>query len=125
VQTKKTTQGYRFLLAVGLAVTSYLALTSREIPVVEDVNDKVEHVLAFCALALLADFSWPHSGFGAAKIISLFGYGLTIEIVQYFLPYRTFSLLDLSVDALGLFLYRLAVPALKIFFLFRSRWQDG
>jgi len=125
MQTKKTTRGYRFLLAACLAVTAYLALTSSEIPVVADVNDKVEHILAFFTLALLADFSWPHSGFGAAKSMSLLGYGLAIEITQYFLPYREFSLLDLSADAAGLFLYWLVVPALKAFFLFRSRWQDG
>jgi VanZ family protein len=125
VQTIKTTRGYRLLLAAGLAVTSYLALTSREIPGVANVNDKVEHVLAFCTLALLADFSWPRSGFGAAKSVSLLGYGLAIEITQYFLPYRECSLLDLSADAAGLFLYWLAVPALKKLLLFRSRWQDG
>jgi VanZ family protein len=35
----------------------------------------------------------------------LLGYGLAIEIIQYILPYRSFSLLDLAADAFGLLAY--------------------
>jgi VanZ family protein len=124
VQSKKLTHGYRSLLGLALVVIFYLATTSREIPVVADVNDKVEHVFAFYVLALLADFSWPRSRFGPSKFWSLLGYGLGIEIVQYFLPYRELSLFDLSGDAAGLLLYGLTVPLIKKFFWLKGRW-DG
>ena len=113
LQTQKITRTFRFLFAAALVAITYLSTTSSSVPGVENVNDKVEHALAFFTLALLADFSWPESGFGPLKFLSLLGYGLAIEITQYFLPYRTCSLFDLGADAVGLFLYWMAIPLLK------------
>jgi VanZ family protein len=124
VQQKRVTRWYRLLLAISLGVIFYLATTDREIPGVEDVNDKVEHVFAFSILALLADFSWPESGFGAVKILSLLAYGLAIEITQYFIPYRECSLFDLGADAVGLLLYGLMVPLLMKVNWLKGRWRD-
>lgn len=123
MQPKRITRWYRILLATSLVVIFYLATTSREIPVVEDVNDKVEHVFAFAVLALLADFSWPRSEFGAAKVFFLLAYGLAIEITQYFLPYREFSLFDLGADGAGLLLYGLMVPLLMKVNWLNGRWR--
>ncbi|HSB34286.1 MAG TPA: VanZ family protein [Nitrospirota bacterium] len=117
------TRRYRILLAMALCVISYLSTTTLEVPVVQEVNDKLEHVLAFSVLALLADFSWPESGFGAAKILSLLAYGLAIEITQYFIPYRECSLFDLGADAAGLLLYGLMVPLLMKVNLLKGRWR--
>ena len=89
----------------------------------EDINDKVSHFLAFYVLSLLVDFSFPKYGFVLPKVFALLGYGLLIEIVQYFIPYRTCSLLDLSADGVGIALYWLSVPALKYVPLLRSRWK--
>lgn len=110
---KHLMMGSRILLGVALAGISFLATTSRQFPVVEDVNDKIAHVAAFYALGLLADFSWPATGFRPVKILSLLGYGLAIEAVQYNLPYRSFSVLDLAADAAGLLLFAASVPVLK------------
>lgn len=87
------------------------------------INDKVEHGIAFYALALLADFSFPQNGFGRAKMLSLLSYGLAIEIIQYFLPYRSFSLLDLGADAVGLVIYGVSLPMLKHMPLLKKRWD--
>lgn len=118
------TRRYRILLAAALCVISYLSTTSLEVPVVGDVNDKLEHVFAFSVLALLADFSWPESGFGAVKFLSLLAYGGAIEITQYFIPYRECSLFDLGADAAGLLLYGLTVPLLMKVNLLKGRWRD-
>ena len=125
MQTQKATLGFRFLLAAAFIAISYLATTSSSIPGVEDVNDKIEHAFAFFTLALLADFSWPESRFGPRKFLSLLGYGLAIEITQYFLPTRTCSLFDLGADAVGLSLYWLAIPVLKKIPPLSLRWKDG
>ena len=124
MQQKKVTRWYRLLLAIALSVIFYLATTDREIPGVEDINDKVEHVFAFSVLALLADFSWPQSGFGAVKFLSLLAYGGSIEITQYFIPYRECSLFDLGADAAGLLLYGLMVPLLMKVNWLKGRWRD-
>src|SRR5512143_1461411 len=120
---KYTIAASRFLLIVAVIVILYLATTSRMIPVVEDINDKVEHVIAFYSLALLADFSFTQNGFGRAKALSLLSYGLAIEIIQYFLPYRSFSLLDLGADAVGLVIYAVSLPMLKRIPLLKKRWD--
>ncbi len=100
----------RLLLIAALSAIFFLATTRIEIPVVDSINDKVEHVFAFFVLALLVDQSWPRSRLNATKVFFLLGYGLAIEIVQYFLPYRTFSLWDLAADGTGILLYRFTSP---------------
>lgn len=114
---------FRISLTAALLVITHLATTSLQYPMVESMYDKANHVLAFYALAFLADFSFPGNKFGAAKISSLLGYGLLIEVIQYFLPYRSFSLYDLAGDGAGLFLYWLSLPALRYFPWLRSRWK--
>ncbi len=79
--------------------------------------DKANHILAFFVLAGLADLAYPGSSpaRGWEKWVSLLAFGLFIEAVQYFLPYRQFSLLDLAADGIGIWLYvsgvRLAISA--------------
>lgn len=110
------------LLAMVIAIT-VLATTRLKVPVAADVNDKVNHGIAFFVLALLLDFSFPASGFGPGKVMALFGYGLAIETVQYFLSYRSFSLLDLGADGIGLIIYGITLPYLRRAPLLRDRWR--
>jgi len=121
-RTSIGTLPYRLLLATALAAISFLALTSLHVPVVEGINDKINHLAAFFTLALLVDYSFPSVRFGLGKAMPLLGYGLAIEMVQYFLPYRFFSLLDLCADAAGLLLYRSSLPLLKHIPILRDRW---
>lgn len=110
----------RLALAVCLTIISVLAFA----PLTADPgtgHDKLNHLLAFGVLAWLADLAFPGpgpdpwSGWGLAKWVGLLGYGLFIETVQFFLPYRDFSLWDLAADAAGLLGYvlgaRLAAAA--------------
>jgi VanZ family protein len=123
MQVERGTLTYRLTLASALVGIAYLATTSRHIPIAEDVSDKVNHVAAFYVLGLLADFSWPKSGFRAPKVLSLLGYGLAIESIQYFLPHRSFSLVDLGADAVGLLLYAVSVPLLKNLYPLSERFK--
>ena len=123
MQTNRAILFYRLMLTTALVVTTYLSTTSRQIAVVEDVNDKLNHVLAFYVLGLLADFSWPGTAFYARKAFLLLGYGVVIEIIQYFLPYRSCSLFDLGADAIGLLLYALSVPLLKYIYPLNERFR--
>ena len=74
-------------------------------------SDKLNHLLAFGVLAALADGSFPGAGPGQGwgKWASLVGYGLFIEVVQFFLPYRDASGWDLMADGAGIFLYVLGM----------------
>ena len=103
---------FRVALLAVVALVFHLATTQSAYPGVSSVNDKVEHVLAFGLLSLLADFSFPVGRFGLAKILPLLGYGVLIEVVQYFLPYRESSAADVLADGIGIAIYAIGIPVL-------------
>jgi VanZ family protein len=105
----------RVALVVALLAGTYLATTTGGTTVTEAINDKFAHLLGFYLLAVLADLSFPRVTYGLHKIAPLIGYGLLIEIIQWLLPYRTFSMLDLAADGAGLFCYGLTLLLLRRF----------
>ena len=100
---------YRLLLAVLVAVITYLAIVPVAIPIVRETSDKLEHILAFVALAFALDGAFPGRPFDWTKILPLLAYGLAIEVVQLALPNRFYDMLDVAADAVGVIAYRLAL----------------
>lgn len=98
-----------------IVVTTLTVIPLNEFPPAESINDKVSHLLAFLALALVADYSFPDKNFLMPKALPLLAYGIGIEIVQSFIPYRSFSVLDMAADASGLIVYLLFIPLLNRF----------
>ena len=117
------TTWFRVALVTALVSISYLATTPTQYEVVVAVSDKVEHIAAFWVLGLLADFSFPRSGFGWPKIGLLLLYALAIETVQSFLPYRSSEWQDLVAGAIGMAAYGLSVPLIKKTGLAGWRWR--
>ncbi len=113
---------FRLALLAAFVVVMHLATTTLMYPLLETLGDKANHFAAFLVLAFLADFSFPHSRFGLPKVLALLSYGLFIEAIQYFLPYRSFSPLDLAADGIGIAVYRLSLPALMHAPFLRRRW---
>ena len=105
-------------------VITYLATTALEFTVVSSSYDKINHFAAFLVLAMLVDFSFPNSRFNSAKIFLLIVYGISLEIIQHFLPHRMFSLFDVAADSLGLFAYGLLIPSIKRLPAFSDRWSE-
>ncbi len=101
---------FRIALATAVSGILILATTPLEYPVVSGINDKLNHIFAFFVLSLLTNFSFPGKKFYFAIFLPLMGYGLMIESIQYFLPYRMFSLFDVAADALGIGLYKASAP---------------
>ena len=62
--------------------------------------DKSNHVLAFAALAFLANKAWR--GHTWLVLPSLLAYGALIEVLQFFTPERYAEWSDLWADGLGL-----------------------
>jgi VanZ family protein len=87
-------------------------------------HDKANHVLAFAVLAWLADGAFPGSARTLATwALLLLAYGLFIEVVQRFLPYRQFSWHDLGANGMGILLYlSLALLVFAATRLARGRW---
>lgn len=95
-------------LALAICLTSIAVLAFAPLSTDPGTgNDKINHLLAFAVLAALVDGSFPGPGPGRgwAKWAGLLGYGLLIEAVQFFLPFREASGWDLLADAAGIGLY--------------------
>jgi VanZ family protein len=114
----------RLILVVTIAFISWQATIQSgiEAPPVEN-GDKILHFFAFAVLAFLVDYAFPRSRFGFSKIILLIIYGLGIEYVQSFLPYRSASAGDLLSDILGIGTYACFIPLLKRLHLYRRYWN--
>lgn len=105
--TRCNSAGFQILLGLALLAAT-VAMLSPRVPdagISFDHFDKLVHASTFLVLAFLADAGWPQHGFGRAKYLPLLGYGILIECVQYFIPNRSFDLLDVAADATGLLLY--------------------
>ena len=67
--------------------------------------DKIIHMLIYFFMAILALRSFRKLNNPLAKsFLYTFCFGLIIELVQYFIPYRGFDLYDILANSLGLFL---------------------
>ncbi len=111
----------------ALLLVSYLSVSQFEgspLDALAFINDKLEHTAAFFTLAFLLDFAWPCQPWNKSKWLTLLSYGLLIEIVQYFIPFREFSLWDLAADAVGLALYTLCLPLFKHTPGLAPRWNS-
>ena len=101
-----------FWLCFGL--TAYLSLMPQEfLPSGINIWDKLSHSIAFAALALSAALGWPEKGFVRSVLIPLLLFGVLVEVIQYFVPGREFSLLDMLADAVGIFIVWIGVTALR------------
>ena len=100
-------------LFVSIAAILYLATTSNSYPIPAAHNDKINHLIAFLELTLVTRLAWPRlSVLWYAPALLVFG--LILEVVQANLPYRDFSLADLTADAVGIGLGLLPWPGLRL-----------
>jgi hypothetical protein len=115
---------FRLLLAVGLAFATWQALMPA--PVIDAPgSDKLVHVAAFFAFALLADLGWPDARYWLPKALPLLAYGGLIEVAQSTTASRSAEWLDLAADGAGLALYALAAPLLRPAAAILGRRQAG
>ena len=98
-----------FLMIAG----AWVATRTLDFPETMELNDKVIHIIVFFGFALLMDLAISRHPFWLWKGLPLLIYGAMIEIMQYFSPERSFSLLDWAADFSGILLYFL----LKLFLL--------
>ncbi len=105
---------WRVLLLLLLVVISWLAF---RVPPQGDEfaqADKVKHIAAFAALALVGRLCGRPSGLNLLIVVGgLLLYGGLIEIVQTQLPYRQGDWADLLADSLGILLGSLLLAALQ------------
>ena len=97
----------------------WVATIKLDFPSNLSINDKLIHVVVFFGFALLMDLSISRHPFWLWKGLPLLAYGAGIEVLQYFTPSRSFSVLDIFADFSGIALYFL-IKAIVVFYDDRS-----
>lgn len=107
---------FRLALYLCVLAIAYLAFAPIE-HVPGAPSDKLNHLFAFAVLAWLADMAYPGRRLARYRLTLLLGYGLLIELIQGFLPYRELSALDLAADGAGILFYN------TILWMSRRSWH--
>ena len=104
---------YRLVFLLLVLFISYAALTPQgdiSIPYI----DKILHFSAFLMLSFSMDLSIKKPLLlSKAALIFLIFYALLVELVQYFLPYRSAEVFDFISDLLGILVYLYFAPKIK------------
>lgn len=95
----------RILVVTLLVLGTWVATITLDFPETFELNDKVQHLIVFFGFAFLMDLAISRHPFWLWKGLPLLIYGAVIEILQYFSPDRSFSILDWVADFSGILLY--------------------
>jgi VanZ family protein len=95
---------WKLALLLALTGISVAATMPPEALSAATINDKAAHAATFLLLAFLSHRAFPESSV-LWKAGPLFVYGLLIECVQYYIPFRDFSLLDQMANTFGILLF--------------------
>lgn len=88
--------------ALGVVAILFLStLPADSLPTVGDISDKVEHLLAYALVGLFGMFAASSNKRRLLLALAMIIMGLGLEGVQYFLPTRSFELLDGLANTLG------------------------
>ncbi|VFQ42486.1 VanZ family protein [Desulfoluna butyratoxydans] len=96
------TRTTRILLGLSLAAITVLSLVPVRGSLAVDIWDKAQHAGAYVYLTLLTCTASPLRRLTWRHVALLMVYGLGIEVAQAFLPWRSFSLLDMVANASGI-----------------------
>ena len=95
----------RMLVVFLMVLGAWVATRTLDFPEAIELNDKVKHFIVFFGFAVLMDLAISRHPFWLWKGLPLLIYGAIIELMQYFSPERSFSLLDWLADFSGILLY--------------------
>ena len=95
----------RTIVIALMVIGAWVATHTLNIPLDSFISDKVIHAVVFFGFAVLMDLAISRHPFWLWKGFPLLIYGAIIEIMQYFSPERSFSVLDWLADFSGILLY--------------------
>ena len=91
------------ILVISILVFSYLFFSPQSLPTNIPHTDKYGHIIVFFCLSILV-----YKCMNIARryqIMLLVGYGIAVECVQHFIPYRSGGADDVVADAIGVILF--------------------
>jgi VanZ family protein len=99
-QLMALTRLWQIALIVSMIIILLLSTAHIDGPTPMTGWDKLNHLIAFMELIVLARLGWPaQSRLGAG--LAVLAFGLFVELVQAPLAHRSFSLLDIMADGAG------------------------
>ena len=105
---------YRLVFLLLVLFISYAAVTPVEGGASVPYIDKLLHFVAFLILTFFMDLSIKKPLLlSKAPLILLILYAFLIELVQYFLSYRSAEVFDFISDLLGILVYLYFAPKIK------------
>lgn len=115
----RNTLVFRMFWGLWLSGIAVLSLLPAKVAITTGWSDKIEHGLAFAALAILWQLAWPKVR-GLLIIALSVSYGAFIELAQTFSPGRHADVWDLLADAVGVGLGMFIIHGWK-----RRVWSQG
>ena len=117
-----TLSALAYLQFIGLlAIYTVLGVARNPGQVVGDYNDLLMHFSGYVAAAMSCSLALPRWR-SAARFALLFCYSTGVELVQYFLPWRSFDLWDIAANSLGIFL---GLCVWYLLYIIYQRWTQS
>ena len=103
---------FRIILSISIILVSILAVQDVDVESSINLSDKLIHFSCFFYLTIIAWLSRiMHKEFSLYVIV--LAYGILIEIVQIYIPYRSFEFLDIFADLTGILVGSLFINFFK------------
>ena len=94
----------KIVFYIAILAGCVMAFSPAEAGLQPQLNDKFLHTTGFIVMAFLSHLAHPHLK-KLYLVIGLVIFGILVELVQAYLPYREFSLWDWCADILGVICY--------------------
>ena len=102
LELSKWSRIIRVLWGISISIVIYYSLMPQvDFPVEFWNADKLYHCAAYGWLAVLPMMGFTLRRFALPAALSMIILGILLEIGQYYIPGRTFSLLDITANSLG------------------------
>jgi VanZ family protein len=107
---------YKVLFFITTFVVFVLAIVPNDqIKLDIDNADKLKHFTAFFVLSFLLNRASSTIAHRLRNMGALLGFGIFIEIIQLFLPFRESSIDDIIADSVGILVFQLLLSLFRLF----------
>ena len=105
---------YKTLFFITVIAVLYFATTANDhLDFDGEYVDKIKHIFAFFTLSLLLNRSSSTYDARIRNVTALLLFGIFIEFIQYFIPYRETSVYDVIADLVGIFAFQSALSLFR------------
>lgn len=100
---KNNRKFFMIIFSTTLIICCYLFFSQQNVPTSIKHSDKYGHILVFFTLSLLL---YKSTGLTIIKqILVLTGFGIGVEVIQSYIPYRSGGVDDVIADVIGILLF--------------------